>query len=57
MVRGELYLYWFTNPEWYDYDKDEKPYLTEKAPEKAKESFKKYLELKENEQRTGIRII
>lgn len=56
MVRGEVYLYWLTNSEWYDYDKNEKPYLTEKAPEKAKESFKKYLELKEHEKKTDMKI-
>ncbi|MCM1507120.1 MAG: hypothetical protein NC177_08315 [Ruminococcus flavefaciens] len=57
MVRGEIYLYWITNLDWYDYDENEKPYLTEKAPEKARESFRKYIELKEKEKRTGVRII
>lgn len=56
MVRGEYYLYWFTNSEWYDYDENEKPYLTEKAPEKAKESFKRYMELKEEEKTNGMKI-
>lgn len=56
MVRGEIYLYWKTNSEWYDYDENEKPYLTEKAPEKARESFKNYLELKEREKKTGMKI-
>ncbi len=57
MVRGELYLYWFTNSEWYDYDKNGKPYLTENAPQKAKESFKRYTELKELEKKTKVKII
>ena len=57
MVRGEVYLYWMTNSEWYDYDENEQPYLTDKAPEKARESFKKYLELKERQEKSGVRII
>lgn len=57
MVKGDVYLYWMTNSEWYDYDEDEKPYLTDKAPEKAKISFKKYLDLKERERKSGTRII
>lgn len=57
MVQGESYLYWFTNSEWYEYDDNENPYLTEKAPQKAQESFKKYIELKEKEKITGIKII
>lgn len=56
MVKGDVYLYWLTNSDWYDYDKNEKPYLTEKAPEKAKDSFKNYIELKEHEKSTNIKI-
>lgn len=56
MVKGDVYLYWLTNSEWYDYDKNEKLYLTEKAPEKAKDSFKNYIELKEHEKSTNIKI-
>ena len=51
------YLYWKTNPEWYDYDNNEQPYLTEKAPEKAQESFKNYLELVERQKQTDIKFI
>lgn len=57
MTKGDIYLYWFTNTEWYDYDENEKPYLTEKAPEKAKESFEEYLKLKEREKKTNIKIL
>lgn len=42
-----LDLYWATNPDWYDYTDDEdpnaKPFLTDKAPPEAVESFKRYL--------------
>ena len=57
MVRGEVYLYWMTNPDWYDYDENENPYLTEKAPEKAKESFERYLDLKRREEETKCKIM
>ena len=57
MVKGDVYLYWMTNFEWYDYDENEKPYLTDKAPEKAKESFRNYLELKKAEKEKGIKLM
>lgn len=57
MVRGEVYLYWMTDPDWYDYDDNDKPYLTDKAPEKAQESFQRYLELKQIEEKSGIKIM
>ena len=55
-AKGREYLYWFTNSEWYDYDENEKPYLTDKAPKEARESFKRYLEVKQREKETGIKI-
>ncbi|MGN0536605.1 MAG: hypothetical protein ACI4M3_01340 [Acutalibacteraceae bacterium] len=55
-VRGTVYLYWKTNPEWYDYDENEKEYLTDKAPKEAKESFEKYLALRQKEKETGTKI-
>lgn len=57
MIKGDVYLYWKKNPEWYDYDENEKPYLTDKAPDKAKQAFEKYLQLKQKEKETGIKII
>jgi hypothetical protein len=57
MVKGEVYLYWMTNSDWYDYDENETPFLTDKAPEKARIAFEKYLELKKQEKITGTRII
>ena len=56
-VVGAVYFHWKTNPEWYDYDENEKPYLTDKAPKEARESFEKYLDLKEREKETGLKII
>ena len=50
-------MFWATNPEWYDYDEKEEPYLTEKAPEEAKGSFKKYLDVKKREKETGVKIM
>lgn len=34
--------YWSTNFEWFEYDHDMSPYLTEKATEKARVSFENY---------------
>lgn len=31
--------YWMTNPDWYDYDENEEPYLTDTAPPEAHKSF------------------
>lgn len=44
-----LDLFWKTNQDWYDYtdDAEAKPFLTDKAPIEAKESFKRYLKQKE----------
>ena len=36
--------YWHTNPEWYYRDKEGRPHIKSDAPEKAKESFKRYCE-------------
>lgn len=51
------FLFWKTNPDWYDYDENEQPYLTESAPEEAKESFENYLELIERQKDSSVRII
>lgn len=39
MIYNPKMFLWRSNPEWYDYDENEEPYLTDKAPEEAKESF------------------
>ncbi len=36
-------LYWRTNKDWYKLDKNGKFHLTDKAPERAKESFKLFI--------------
>lgn len=43
---------WKSNPEWYDYDENDEPYLTDKAPEEAKESFEIWKEIEKSEQNT-----
>ena len=35
----EKVVYWKNDPDWYDYDENGNPYLTDKAPEDAKKSF------------------
>jgi hypothetical protein len=57
IANPDNYLFWGTNPDWYDYDENEHPYLTDKAPEEAKESFKKYLELIERQEKSQVRFI
>ena len=56
-VKATTYLYWKLNLEWYDYDENEHEYLTDKAPKEARESFEKYLALRQREKETGIKIL
>ena len=56
MYSGDI-ISWKSNPEWYDYDENEEPYLTEKAPPEARKTFEKYLEVKRREKETGVKII
>ena len=44
----KLDLYWMTNPDWFGFADDEvgTPFLTEEAPDEAKESFEHFLEQK-----------
>ena len=51
------HLFWSTNPDWYDYDENEQPYLTDKAPEEAKKSFEQYLMLIKRQKSLTSRII
>lgn len=46
--------YWKTNPDWYDYDENDEPYLTEKAPPEAHESFRLNMEKIKKTEKTGI---
>lgn len=57
VANAKSFMFWITNPEWYDYDENEKPYLTEKAPEEAKRSFEEYLKLIEREEKTSIKFV
>lgn len=37
-------LYWRSNPDWWRFDRERNDYiLTDKAPEKAKESFRRFM--------------
>lgn len=42
--------YWMSNDEWFDFTDDEEaaPYLTEKAPPEARDSFERFLEQKKS---------
>ena len=40
----KLDLYWKSNRDWWEYDKDFYPVLTENAPKEAWESYLRYLE-------------
>ena len=42
MTADRSLFIWNKNDEWWDYDKDGKVVLTDKAPEEAKKSFEKY---------------
>ncbi len=57
LANVEKYLFWKTNREWYDYDDNEEIYLTDKAPEKAKQSYQNYLEIVEKQKQTERRFI
>lgn len=46
--------YWKKNPDWYDYDENDEPYLTEKAPPEAHESFRLNMEKIKRTEKTGI---
>ncbi len=56
MMTSEI-LYWKTNPDWFDYDENENPFLTEKATPEAKASFAKYLEAVAKQKETGVHTI
>lgn len=46
----KLNLYWMSNPDWFGFADDDEgtPFLTEKAPVEAKESFERFLEQKKS---------
>ena len=57
IANPEKYFYWNSNTDWYEYDENDNPYLTEKAPDKAKESFENYLELQDKIKESSVKII
>lgn len=57
LADAKKYLFWGTNPEWYDYDENEQPYLTEEAPDEAKKSFAEYLEIVKKQKTTSVRFV
>lgn len=50
----EKVVYWMHDPNWYDYDENEIPYLTDKATEDAKKSFEFWKADYEKQKKTGI---
>ena len=47
-------VYYKSNPEWYYYDENDFPQLTDKAPPEAVESYNFWKERYEEQKRTGI---
>lgn len=46
--------YWNSNPDWYDYDENDEPYLTVLAPPEAQASFKMSMDKLKKSIETGI---
>lgn len=46
--------YWKSNPDWYDYDESDEPYLTVLAPPEAQASFKMSMDKLKKSIETGI---
>lgn len=44
MTTDEALFYWQTNKDWYIVDDEGNVTLTDKAPEEAKESYRRYVE-------------
>ena len=57
IANPEKYFLWSSDPNWYDFDENDEPYLTENAPDEAKESFKAYLELSKRKENTKATIV
>ena len=45
MIYNPKMFYWRKNPDWYDYDENDEPYLTDMAPAEAHESFQIWKEI------------
>lgn len=46
--------YYYENPDWVRYDENGMPYMTEKAPPEAIESYKYWKEMFEKQQQKGV---
>ena len=57
IANPEKYFLWSFDPDWYDFDENDEPYLTENAPGEAKESFKAYHELSNRKENTKATIV
>lgn len=57
LVNAKKYLLWRTNRDWYDYDENDEPYLTECATEEAKKSYEHYLKVIEEQKKRTERFI
>lgn len=57
IANPQKYFIWNSNPDWYDYDENDEPYLTDDAPDEAKESFKAYQELYKKKESTKATIV
>lgn len=42
MTADKSLFFWNQNDEWWDYDKDGKIFLTDKAPEEARKSYEAF---------------
>lgn len=52
---GKAFIcYWRSNPDWYDYDENDEPYLTVLAPPEAQASFKMSMDKLKKSIETGI---
>lgn len=47
MSANRFPFYWNSNPDWYDFDENDQPYLTDKAPEMARKSFEEYKKIQD----------
>lgn len=48
MTADKSLFLWNKNDDWWDYDKNGKVFLTEKAPQEARESFEKLIKRTKN---------
>ena len=54
MIGTQKYDLWMDNPEWFEFDEHDNPYLTEVAPQEAIDSFNACMEQRRLHEETGI---